>query len=158
MIRATSSTKPCSKTTPITMPWPLASLPLWRKPPFQGGVEAAEPRPLIGGDRRRGRFTYEPVDRDYLIAPMRVGLSPAAKVLDLKGPRVREEGASGRVDRLAGSRRVGGAGGVLARPGRITGERPSIPGKERRRVGGNSRHRSPRGLWPRAGPVPPSPP
>ena len=31
------------------------------------------------------------------------------------------------------------------------------PGKERRRVGGNSRRRSPRRAWPRAGPVIPSP-
>jgi hypothetical protein len=44
----------------------------------------------------------------------RVGLSPAAKVLDLKGrfrvPRMRKEGAGGGLDQVAGAERVSGLG------------------------------------------------
>ena len=88
-------------------------------------------------------------------ALLRVGLSPAAKVLDLKG-RLRCRGC-GRKGRAVVSIKWRGAVAWFRHDRRITGRRPQHSGKERRRVGGNSRRRSPRRAWPRAGPVTPSP-
>lgn len=67
-------------------------------------------------DFRRGDFVKVDCAACHhvaLLAPealLRVGLSPGAKVLDLKGqapvPRVRKEGAGGRLDQVAGAERV----------------------------------------------------
>ena len=84
----------------------------------------------------------------------RFGLNPAQSARPQGAApvsRVREEGASGRFDQVAGS-----PGMVPTRPAHRR-RRPQHSGKERRRVGGNSRRRSPRRAWPRAGPVAPSP-
>jgi hypothetical protein len=77
-----------------------------------------------------------------LLAPevlLRAGLSAAAKVLDLKG-RLRCRGCD-RKGRAVVSvkwrgRAPNGGGVVPAGTARISGEQPSIPGKEGRRVGG----------------------
>ena len=90
------------------------------------------------------------------------GLSLAAKVSRPRRPpsvsRVREEGAGGGFECVAVAGRLSGAGVGSDATGVHHGDRSSIPRKERRRVGGNSRRRSPRGLGSRAGPVTPSPP
>jgi hypothetical protein len=54
-------------------------------------------------------------------------------------PRVWEEGAGGRLDQVEGAERVNGVGAAPARLARISGEQPSIPGKERRRVASASK-------------------
>ena len=57
-----------------------------------------------------GHFLEARLDRVRPEALLGSGLSPAAKVLDLKGavpvPRVREEGASGGFDQMAGAERL----------------------------------------------------
>jgi hypothetical protein len=81
-------------------------------------------------------------------ALLRAGLSAAAKVLDSKGgsvPRVRKEGAGGGFGEGAGAGRVSARSGQ--RGVRFAGPvAPPFRGKERRRVGGHSRRRSPLGL------------
>jgi hypothetical protein len=69
-----------------------------------------------------GHFLEARLDRVRPEALLRVGLSPAAKVLDLKGRlrcRVREEGAGG------GFGEVAGAGRIAARDARAGSRSPS---------------------------------
>ena len=64
-----------------------------------------------------GHFLEARLDRVRPEALLRVGVSPAAKVLDLKGaaplPRMRKEGEGGGFDQVAGAKRLTAGRGPL---------------------------------------------